>query len=112
MTRFYLIIGDQRTMETSIKRSLWGFSEKTVGLWNRTQKNDLVAFYVTSPTKKVIGFGRVIDKSVNSEQIWSDEILFKRSIWKYKIHLEIFHIVKDLAIGISIPKGLMLNTGR
>lgn len=84
-TRTYLLIGSKENWEVSLDRQLWGFTEQSKGSWNTTKTGDLLAFYVTTPVKKIIGFGKVIDKMISDDIIWNDEKRFKRSLWKYKI---------------------------
>lgn len=110
--RFFILVGDQESWEISIKKKIWGFGERTKGLWNTSQPNDLLAFYVTRPIGKVIGFGKITGKNVDDSLLWPDEFRFKRSMWKYKIQIKILYSVKDWNKGVSVPTGLMLNTGR
>ncbi len=44
-------------MEYFISKNSLGFSEKTKGYWNTVKSGDLIGFYVTKPTKKIVGFG-------------------------------------------------------
>lgn len=113
MSRYYLIIGDKENWKISLKRRIWGFSEKFKGYWNKTNEGDDIAFYVTSPIKKVIGFGKITKKYTDSsELVWSDEVFFKRSIWPYKIKFEVLHVIENWEAGIPPPEGIMLNVGR
>jgi hypothetical protein len=59
MKRCYILVVDKRTWEHSFLHNLWGFSERTTGLWNTSNVGDLAVFYVTSALSKVIGFGKV-----------------------------------------------------
>jgi hypothetical protein len=63
---------------------------------------DLLAFYVTSPIKKVIGFGKITGKDIDEELIYSDEQMFNRSIWKYKIRFEILFSIYTLENGVPL----------
>lgn len=109
---FFILTGDKETWLRSFNKNLWGFTEKTKGSWNTSQVNDLVAFYVTAPIKKIIGFGIIRKKFIDSELFWNDEILFKKSIWPYRFEFEPIHIEDDWENGISVPAGIMLNVGR
>jgi hypothetical protein len=91
---------------------VWGFTEKTKGLWKKSNSGDYIAFYVTKPLGKIIGFGKFIDKYIDEQLIWQDEILFKRSIWRYKIRFDIFYLIDQWSNGILPPSNIMLNTGR
>jgi hypothetical protein len=65
--------------------SIWGFSDRTKGLWNTSRVGDFMAFYLTSPVSKVVGFDKLSEKFVDEKLIWPDEKLFRRPIWKYRI---------------------------
>jgi hypothetical protein len=111
-TRYYILVGDETNWKIAIIRRTWGFSINTKGLWNTSQIGDLLAFYVTLPIKKVIGFGRITTKDINEELIFSDEKILNKPIWKYKIEFEILSSTDIFENGISIPKNIMLNHGR
>ncbi len=83
-----------------------------MGLWNTTNKNDLILFYVTKPTQKIIGFGTITDKFISNEILWPDEKIFKRSIWKYRVKFQVMHLIKKWENGLSVPTNIMLNIGR
>lgn len=107
------MVGDKSAWEVALKKQVWGFARRYQGLWSKIEINDLMAFYVTSPIKKIIGFAKITGKYMNdSELIWKDELFFKRNVWPYKINFEIYHTVEDWESGIDPPQGIMLNTGR
>lgn len=81
-------------------------------MWNTSKEGDYVGFYVTSPWKKLIGFGKFGRKFVDSRIVWPDERLFERSIWKYRIRIEPIFVSDDWKNGISVPSTIVLNTGR
>ena len=88
--RFYILVGDEKTWKTSLTKNIWGFSEKTKGLWNTSQIGDYLVFYVTSPVKKIIGFGNISEKFIDEALFWPDEKIFKRTLWKYRLRFDIF----------------------
>ncbi|KEQ56788.1 hypothetical protein SCCGRSA3_02550 [Marine Group I thaumarchaeote SCGC RSA3] len=108
----YILVGDRKTWNISLREHVWGFSEKTKGFWTNCQIGDLVAFYVTSPMKKIIGFGIIDQKFENDDLLWTDEKLQKSAIWKYRINLKILHVQNNWRKGISPPKEIILNQGR
>jgi rhamnogalacturonyl hydrolase YesR len=110
--RFYILVGDKENWETSVKNKIWGFTEVSKGSWNTIEIDEIVAFYVTTPIKKIIGFGKVADKFIDEALIWNDEKRFKRSLWKYKINLEIIHLCQIWDDGISLGPEFFLNTPR
>lgn len=111
-SRFYILVGERRAWNVALTNKQWGFTEKNSKLWNTTNKNEILAFYVTYPTKKIIGFGIVTDKFISDDLIWPDEILFKRSLWRYRIGFRVLYQIENWHDGIDPPKGVMLNGGR
>ena len=105
-------MGNRRTWNVSIDKNLWGFSEKTRGLWNTSKEGDFVVFYVTNPTKKIIGFGKITEKFITKSIIWPDEKFFKKSLWGNRIRFEMLSGVKNWNDGIDPPINTMLNIGR
>ncbi len=112
MSKFYVLVGEEESWKCAIEFKVWGFQEKTKGLWNTINKNDCLAFYVTSPISKIIGFGKVADKYIDSSILWPDEKIFGKALWIYRLRLDICFIIKSWTEGIVIPSSIMLNTGR
>lgn len=110
--RHFILVGDENTWKTALKHHQWGFSERNVGLWNTTNENDLILFYVTKPTQKIIGFGVVRTKFISDEILWPDEKFFKRPVWKYRIKFQVKYLIKNWENGLSVPTNIMLNIGR
>jgi len=110
--RYYLLIGDQQNWKISLDKKIWGFSSRAKGSWNTTKKGDLLAFYITRPIQKIIGFGIVTDKFVGDTIIWSDEKLLRKPFWKYRIKFQIIHFIDDWDDGIILPKDLLLGVSR
>jgi len=111
-TRYYLLVGDEGTWRKSFEENLWGFSETSKGLWNTIKIGDFVGFYVTSPIKRIVGFGKIKKKTIDETIFWPDEKFFKRSIWKYRIEFNILHKIEDWENGIRVSNNIMLNVGR
>ncbi|MEM3063002.1 MAG: hypothetical protein QW303_05620 [Nitrososphaerota archaeon] len=110
--RYYILVGDPKTWDSAFSSNLWGFTEKSKGSWNTTNEGDLVAFYVTSPLKRIVGFGKITEKFVSDEIFWPDEKFFKKALWKYRVRFDVLYLLKDFNRGIEPPKNLMLNQGR
>jgi len=110
--RYYILVADEKTWKVALEKCQWGFSQKNVGLWNTTNDGDFVAFYVTTPIKKIIGFGKVIEKFISEDILWPDEKLFKKSLWMLRLQFKPIHVVKNWKNGVDSPKNMMLNTGR
>jgi len=109
---YYVLVGNRRTWKVSLEKKVWGFTEQTKGFWNTSEKEDRVLFYVTSPTKKIIGFGKFGKKFVDEEIIWPEEKLENKVIWKYKIKIKISDTVNQWNDGISLPKKIIVIQGR
>ncbi len=101
--RYYILIGDENNWKTAINENIWGFSDKTKGLWNTTQIGEYVAFYVTQPFSKIIGFGKITKKYVDESLVWKDEKDFNRSLWKYRLGFEPIFIQKNWEKGFKLP---------
>lgn len=111
--RYYILAGEKQNWQVSINNKVWGFSESTKGSWNKIQSGEMVAFYVTSPIKKIIGFGRVKEKFVDKSILWSDDEFFGRAMWPYRISLEIIHVIKNWdKDGIQLPPNLLIQVSR
>ena len=112
MKNFYILVGDENTWKFSFESNYWGFSIRTKGLWRTLEIGDNLAFYVTKPIGKIIGFGKVVKKFENNELYWSDEKFFKKSLWPFKCQFSVIHKIHPCKTGIDPPKGIMLNQGR
>lgn len=110
--RFYILTADEETWKVALQELIWGFSDRTVGQWNTTRTEDYVAFYVTAPVKRIVGFGKVAKKFIDESLAWPDEKLFKKAIWKHRLKFNVIFVVDDWDKGISVPSEIMLNTGR
>ena len=67
---------------------------------------------MTSPVKKIVGFGRITEKFINDDIVWPDEFMFNRSMWKYKMKFEIIFKLNDSSAGVSVPATMILNQSR
>lgn len=110
--RYYILVGESEAWRIGLSMNIWGFSDSTKGLWNTSNIGDYVAFYVTAPIKRIIGFGKITEKFIDNEPTWYDEKLFKTSIWKYRIKFEKYHVIENWNNGIPVPPDVMLNVGR
>ena len=112
MISYYILVGDKRTWKTAFKKNVWGFTTKTQKLWEDVEKGDNVCFYVTKPTKKIIGFGTIEEKFESSEIFWPNEILFKKILWPYRLEFKITYLINEWKNGIDPPRKVILNQGR
>ena len=100
--RYYLLVGDENNWKIAIKENVWGVSDRTKGIWNTTKIGEIVGFYVTKPSSKIIGFGRITKKIIDERLLWDDELYFNRSLWKYKIEFTPIFIQKNWNQGIKL----------
>lgn len=49
---------------------------------------------ISVPISKIIGFGKITQKFINDEIVWPDERMMGRSIWKYKLKLNIIYVLE------------------
>lgn len=110
--RNYILVGDEKTVKIALDNLQWGFSEKSKGLWNKSEIGEEIAFYVTKPIQKIIGFGVIQNKIVDNKLIWPDELFFKKSLWPYRFQLKLFLNIENWDEGVKPPLNMMLNVGR
>lgn len=110
--RYYVLVGDSETWLTSFKHNIWGFSERSRGYWNTAKVGDYLAFYVTSPTKKIIGFGIISKKFTDATIIFPDEKLFGKPLWLYRLEYSKISGIEEWKDGVPAPVNLVLNVGR
>jgi|APSaa5957512535_1039671.scaffolds.fasta_scaffold05887_4 hypothetical protein len=111
-TNYFILVGDKDNWKVSLEKQTWGFSDKRKGSWNSLNENDGVAFYVTSPIKKIIGYGKVKEKFISNEILFHDEKLLQCVIWKNRFKFKIEKLVDEWENGIPPPIGIMLNVGK
>lgn len=110
--RYFILVGDPETWKVSLAKNIWGFSEKSKGFWNKSNPEDCLSFYVTSPFKKIIGFGKVNRKFIDESHVFPDEKFFKKTLWPYRMAYDKFFVIDDWEQGIGVPSNFMLNVGR
>ncbi|MGI0014005.1 MAG: hypothetical protein ACREBU_11270 [Nitrososphaera sp.] len=110
--RYFILVDDAETGKYSLKNNLWGFSEQVRGYWEASRPGDNLAFYVTLPTKKIVGFGKIKRKFIDSKVTFPDEIFLGRPIWIYIYEYLKTFTVEEWNNGIRPPPGRLLNAGR
>jgi len=106
------LVCDHRAWEIGLAQKIFGFRTSTFGLWNTSNVGDFVAFYVTSPLKKIVGFGKITEKFEDDTIIWGAEEFSGKAIWKFRIKFKVIRMTKNWKNGIAPPSNMMLNTGR
>lgn len=107
--RYYILISNLKNSEKSFDINTWGFSEKRKGSWNKSRVGELIAFYITDPIKKIVGFGVITDKVIEEDLIWPDEIFYQKSILKYRLKFSKIFLLEDYTNGITISQNLSFN---
>ncbi len=112
--RYYLFIGDEQSWKISLKENIWGFKATGVsfGSWNKSNVGDYIAFYVTTPIKKIIGFGNIIEKFIDRKITWPDEKFVNKPIFSNRLKFEVMFLIEHWKEGINPPSNMMLNSGR
>lgn len=110
--RNYVLVGNKENWEIAISQNVWGFTQKSKGLWRTTKIGENLAYYVTAPIKNIIGFGKIKNKIINNDLIWQTEKQQQESIWIYKLLLDHLYICKDWSKGIPIPNSIILQSSR
>ena len=109
---YYVLVGDENNWKKSLTKNFWGFTDKQKGLWELLSVGDFLAFYVTLPTKRIIGFGKVQKKFQSNEPFWPLELYTNNAIWKHRIKFDILFKVDKWDDGILVNKNIVLNSGR
>ena len=112
MGNFYILVGDKRTSKIAFTKNVWGFTKKTIKLWDAVEKGDNVCFYITKPIKKIVGFGKIEEKFESTEIFWPDEILFKKILWPYRLEFRPIIVINNWSEGLDPPPKVILNQGR
>ena len=110
--RFYVLVGEEQNWKISFATNTWGFTEKSKGLWNTIKVGELLAFYITSPIKRIIGFGQITKKFIGEELVWPMEKFAKRALWKYRINFKSIHVIDDWNEGILNTRKIILRSSR
>jgi len=102
----WILTGKLENWTYSIEEDIWGVKAKHKWLWDLLERGDRLIFYVSKPVGGMVGCGKVISKSYETDPLWQDEQASGRSIYPYKIRFEkTFSIPKENWISkrLSIP---------
>lgn len=91
----WILTGNEENWETAFNSgNIWGVREgNLVKRWERLQKGDLVLFYVKTPVKGIIGFGKIESKFKQDKPLWPDEIRAKQVIYPYRFDFQILSLL-------------------
>lgn len=93
--KLWILTGNEENWATALDHgNLWGVREGgLVNRWKTLQKGDLLAFYVKSPVKGLIGVGKLESKFKQDKPLWPDEIRLKQVIYPYRFGFLILGII-------------------
>jgi predicted RNA-binding protein len=91
----WILTGNEENWETAFNSgNIWGVREgNLVKRWEKLQKGDLVLFYVKSPIKGIIGFGKIESKFKQDKPLWPDEVRAKQVIYPYRFDFQILGLL-------------------
>lgn len=118
--KLWILTGNEENWATALDHgNLWGVREGgLVNRWKSLQKGDLLAFYVKSPVKGLIGIGKLESKFKQDKPLWPEEIRSKQVIYPYRFDFLILGIVSPdkwhtEAISISdLPLGIQAGVNQ
>lgn len=84
---YWLAIGPEKNWEIGIANKTWGASPAHAKTWGRIQPGDVLVFYVMSPVKGVVGYGKVTKTYVDETPFWPQEKEKGESMWPFRIVL-------------------------
>ncbi len=58
---YWLAIGPAGNWEIGIRAGMWGVTPRYSKAWSQVTAGDMVFFYVMTPVKGVVGYGRVVE---------------------------------------------------
>ena len=94
--KLWILTGKLENWTYSIEKDIWGVKAKHKWLWDLLEQGDKLIFYVSKPVGGMVGCGKVISKSYNTDRVWQDELASGRSIYLYKIGFEkTFYIPRE-----------------
>jgi len=93
MVNYHILTGSLKNWEIGIPNSIWGVKKGLKSKWDSLNEGDILFFYVTSPISGIIGFGKVTNKFVGKNKLWSDEIREDRIIYPYRFEFEIKYVI-------------------
>lgn len=91
----WILTGNEENWETAFNSgNIWGVREGgLVHRWKKLQKGDLLLFYAKSPSKGIIGIGKVESKFKQDRPLWPDEIRAKNVIYPYRFDFQVLAVL-------------------
>ncbi|HLU99769.1 MAG TPA: hypothetical protein VKZ59_00795 [Acidobacteriota bacterium] len=82
---YWLAIGPSENWKIGIKNKLWAVGPPQSKSWEKIEPGDTVFFYVTTPVKGLIGYGKVEKTRVKESPFWPQEKEKGHALWPFQI---------------------------
>lgn len=96
-SNWWVLVGSEKNWDYAIQGAtgIWGVRDKSTlkRHWDKLQGGDYVIFYVTSPVKGVVGYGRIESKNKQNKPVWPDEVKGNQVIYPWRFYFEILNIL-------------------
>lgn len=94
MVKYWLRVTDEKNWEAVKRQKVWGVSQKNQRLLERTEKGDVLVFYVKP--KRIAGSFKIISEPFESEEEFFSSTKFaKEEIFPHRVKLEPMIIPKE-----------------
>lgn len=94
----WLAIGPPGNWEIALEKGIWGFSGMYGSLWRKMVGGELLFFHATRPVGGVIGYGKILSRTIQKEPFWPGEMTEFQ--WPLQVKFEVV---------LSIPKDEWTN---
>jgi len=82
----WIAVGPPENWEKALEgENIWGVPQRYEKLWSEMREGDLLFFYVTSPVKGVVGYGRILSTFREEEPFWPQEQKEGRALWPLRM---------------------------
>jgi len=98
MRNFWIVPGKITNWKHAfLSNGIWGFKDDVLNkvYWLALSPGDLICFYVTNPTKRVIGYGTVRTKFIQNIPLWPDELQAGVAKWPLRFEFDIDFILPE-----------------
>jgi len=95
-SKWWVIVGDKENWGYAIQgtKGIWGVRDNLLKKrWDKLSKGDYVLFYVKSPIKGIVGYGRVEAKNKQDKPLWPDEVKENKVIYPWRFYFDIIYIL-------------------
>lgn len=96
LAKCWLVVGKLKNWLSTFSQPvpIWGLKLSQKKEFEEMDVGDILYFYITSPIRGIIGFGRVKDKYIDEKNlIWEDEIKRKEVIWPLRFRIQVLKVL-------------------